>query len=481
PLTAMKRLYHFIGGIYFAIILIATTTAFVIAGTFLESFADSHKFAAAFTYSSPLFTLLLCGFFVNILVSSLRRWPFKPRHIPFLITHLGLLMLLSGAIGKIFFGVQGTLRVVEGSGSHRILLPDTHAVEITSPEATTYWLASLNDSCKVGDTEIQCITWRPNSRERLEFWIKGSQAYINGLPPFPVVDWTPGQELAPTITARTETAENWEFAAYRTHDLPALAKATYAADGPIDFSPVTGFGKVSNGRPREPSLILVEDTFGDNHLWAYYADGRIASEVFRRESIESLIAYGDGYKGYAIESALLPSLECPITRSHTAQAPCNKLEDNLPLIVLKAFDEEIPLTFDRFAIGMRWPILKGKYLVRFQPMSSDIPYHIRLHTAKQTNYPGGSQPYRYEAMITVTDRRDSTITETTLSMNKVHETWDGYRFYLSNIAPGNEGALHQVQIVVNHDPVKYWLTYPGAIFMSLGVILLFLFNRARWT
>ena len=58
-------------------------------------------------------------------------------------------------------------------------------------------------------------------------------------------------------------------------------------------------------------------------------------------------------------------------------------------------------------------------------------------------------------------------------MNNVHETWEGYRFYLSNISPSGEESVKRIQLVVNHDPAKYWLTYPGAIILSIGILLLF--------
>src|SRR5262245_7609377 len=103
---------------------------FVIAGTFLESKTESHRFAARFTYSNPLFSVLLWLFFVNILFSALRRWPFKVHHIPFLITHFGLLMILAGMLVKKSYGVQGSLGIIEGSGSQEILLQDTSVLHI---------------------------------------------------------------------------------------------------------------------------------------------------------------------------------------------------------------------------------------------------------------------------------------------------------------------------------------------------------------
>src|SRR4051812_16691922 len=99
----VKSLYYFLGGVYFALILISSVALFVIAGTFIESLTQSHSYAALFTYENPLFSALLWGFFINILFSATRRWPFKWKHIPFLITHLGLLMILAGVLAKHYF------------------------------------------------------------------------------------------------------------------------------------------------------------------------------------------------------------------------------------------------------------------------------------------------------------------------------------------------------------------------------------------
>ena len=62
--------------------------------------------------------------------------------------------------------------------------------------------------------------------------------------------------------------------------------------------------------------------------------------------------------------------------------------------------------------------------------------------------------------------------ETTISMNHVHQTSDGFRFYLANLTQPSPYSARQAQIVVNGDPAKYWLTYPGGIILALGIVLL---------
>jgi uncharacterized protein YijF (DUF1287 family) len=38
---------------------------------------------------------------------------------------------------------------------------------------------------------------------------------------------------------------------------------------------------------------------------------------------------------------------------------------------------------------------------------------------------------------------------------------------------GKPAEMKQVQIVVNYDPAKYYLTYPGGCLVALGIFLLF--------
>lgn len=129
-MKAAKRIFHFLGSIDLAILLIAGTALFVAAGTFLEAHSDSHLFSASMTYHHPFFLALIWGFFINILLSALRRWPFQRKHIPFLTTHLGLLMLLGGVIIKSYYGTQGSMQIMEGGASNRLFSPNTHVIQV---------------------------------------------------------------------------------------------------------------------------------------------------------------------------------------------------------------------------------------------------------------------------------------------------------------------------------------------------------------
>lgn len=744
----MKVIYHFLGSVYFAIILLCCVALYVVVGTFIESYTGSHRYAAYFTYANPLFVGLLWGFFINILLSSLRRWPFRTKHIPFLITHFGLLMILGGVLIKAYFGVQGYLTVVEGSASNEILLPDTQAIllETRNPLNQREIVSAIypvKDKIRTSEINLELLDSHPHSIEYLQAWLYDNCGIINNQPFLLNDNCT---EPCSQISLENKT---WEIFGGNTQNVEEVAKEIYLKNVQVvvkdtknkkvlhqgllkeflhnaiqlqnigeikaylDFhvsvdglksllnvdlprhekmqifltgnqclwninatSPFLGKLPIEMEFIQKPALVLLKDSFDDLFFFAFDQHGSIFLETFPNNQWRSMIVYDQGFGGYSAQYKLpimqskevlekdslnklqaqisdslhdietfspplkllyhaslkadkkfpnvaisflenwennhgwllpnshffdedtravlshidwnaisekerkgcywmhvifsevenetqkgrtlldilserqwpflnelknvktdeeryqlftkqvfalvdylpsneyiLPSeynarllsaylrlhnihlslvkeviskpkqlitLESPLNSSKEAVASLKKLEDNQPLITVAATKgmhrELIKLTYDKFAQGIKWPILDGTYLVRFQPVLQTIPYKVRLRQARQINYINSQQAYSYESDLIVSDLRDQSQEEKTVSMNQVHETWDGYRFYLANITPPDEGAVKKVQMVVNHDPAKYWLTYPGALILTLGIVLLFWFS-----
>jgi|GEM_PF-1295239 len=235
----MKRFFHFLGSLPFAIGLIAVTAIMVILGTVLESWGSSHLLAARWIYEHPFFSFLLSLFFINILFSTLRRWPFKIRHIPFLMTHLGLLMMIGGTMIKHRLGLQGELTVWEGSGNQHVLLPHTYALAIENRVHASdrkAWIAleSFHPATyhPPGFPQLKCkiIGYAPHVKEKLDTWIKGSHAAIAGFPPLPVQYWEPSQPFPEAMSHSfrgTRESIRWSVLALRTSHVKEAMRQAY--------------------------------------------------------------------------------------------------------------------------------------------------------------------------------------------------------------------------------------------------------------
>ncbi len=740
----MIKLFRFLGSVYFAILLILLAACYAIMGTFIESGTSSHQYAARLTYNNPAFNLLLCGFFCNIFISTCRRWPFRLRHIPFIMTHLGLLMILGGVLMKNYFGRQGSMQIMEGTGQDEIYIAHRPALLLEKrnafrslPEKSVIPLPLPSTAAK--DLSIETVSYYPHSKEIIETWIKGDCGVLFGLPPFPLntpiqarltapVPWTfvalqsenplsafqniyedtfnlrlidakterllyeknlkdamqaplilPQGEANVSLKLPFSSQEGFSDPCIDIHITPQEGTKTQhytlPLAGPLrgqmigQASPFFGAPGIRMELHGTPSVFFIENPLHEVYLFAFDSGGRVYAELFKSDTLSRLAVYDRGFSGYSVwadlpfsnetsptletlklqkikmdlarplensyalasplnllqgackvnqidfieclldflyswhtsQALLLPDecegksslqkcmesldwnqlpedirkgcywtafllgrlqemlpyepdlkaclhvmkwpliaaleadaepellhlwvqqifsvachlpdpsfkisngkilsslfllhrihlsymppfaleapssfrLECPITFKFQSLPSLTQLEDNMPLIQLKFTEreqtEDVYLRFDRSLSGLKTPVLNGRYLVRFQPYSEEIPYRLRLRQARQVNYPDSNQPCSYECDLIVTDKRTGEADETTLSMNHVYETWEGYRFYLSNIFPPDEGSVKRVQIIVNLDPAKYILTYPGCILMVIGIISL---------
>lgn len=320
-MNLIKKIGYFLGSIWFTFFLLFTTALVVIIGTILESHTESHLYASSFTYSHFFFNALLWGFFVNILISALRRYPFKFRHLPFLITHLGLLMILGGQLIKHRYGLQGVMKVIEGSGSNRVLIPDTFALQIEETNGRIGYLElSKNHAFKIAD-------FHPHSKEIKKAWIKDQFAYIFGLNPIPVTTsaTTPTlfkdsngviwhvyaiktdqvKETAENVylkhlkvnsNAKSELFFNYTEEGFKNPCL--LCQETIALQGPTALLNASKID-ISN----QPTLLLIDDLNQNVHFFAYDQFGHVFSQKFT-EDLPSVIAYNDGFAGYGTQFSL---------------------------------------------------------------------------------------------------------------------------------------------------------------------------------
>ena len=109
-----------LGSLKFAIFLIASLAVLLIASTLTES-AYGTPFAQKVFYQAGWFDLFLSLLWVNVFCSTILRYPFKKNHAGFLVTHIGILTLLIGALLSRLFGVEGQMPLHEGEHKRSIL------------------------------------------------------------------------------------------------------------------------------------------------------------------------------------------------------------------------------------------------------------------------------------------------------------------------------------------------------------------------
>ena len=115
----MRRLLAVLGSLRIAAPLLIAIAGVLAWGTIYET-----RFGTAavqrFVYQAWWFQALLGFLAVNLAVAAASRWPWKRRHAPFVLAHLGIILILLGGILGGRFGLDGQLIIPEGQAERRL-------------------------------------------------------------------------------------------------------------------------------------------------------------------------------------------------------------------------------------------------------------------------------------------------------------------------------------------------------------------------
>lgn len=120
-MSQISRLFRFLGSGPVAVVLIAIWAIVLTVATFYEARTTSGA-VSTLVYRSWWFAALLVVIAINVTVAALRRWPWQWRHAGFLVTHLAIDLLLLGGLLTVAWGIDGNVKLAEGSGTDRGLL-----------------------------------------------------------------------------------------------------------------------------------------------------------------------------------------------------------------------------------------------------------------------------------------------------------------------------------------------------------------------
>jgi hypothetical protein len=119
----------FFASIKLAVVLLAVLIIAAITGTIYESSFDA-KVARTYVYGAPWFNLWLTFLAANLAVSALSRWPWRKHHVAFLVTHLGIITLLTGSLIGRIWGTEGTITLFKGEPPTNRLLMDQRQLRV---------------------------------------------------------------------------------------------------------------------------------------------------------------------------------------------------------------------------------------------------------------------------------------------------------------------------------------------------------------
>ena len=123
-------LFRLFSSVKLAVVLISVLIVASIAGTIYETSFDA-RVARAYIYNAWWFNLWLTVLCLNLACAAFSRWPWKRHHTGFLITHLGIIVLLVGAMIGRRWGIEGTMTLFKGQPpDNRLEIVDENVVRV---------------------------------------------------------------------------------------------------------------------------------------------------------------------------------------------------------------------------------------------------------------------------------------------------------------------------------------------------------------
>lgn len=129
------RIFEFCASLKLAILLILSLAFYLAIGTIYESRYGAQA-AKYMVYDSTAFLLLLALLAINVLAAALSRYPWKRKQTGFVITHLGIEVLLAGCLWSYRSAIDGKVALRPGDSITSIDL-DSERLSIHFP--TSNW------------------------------------------------------------------------------------------------------------------------------------------------------------------------------------------------------------------------------------------------------------------------------------------------------------------------------------------------------
>lgn len=123
----LQRIWTFLMSIQFGVVLIVFLMATMMFATQFEA-STSTAAMKFYIYGSKWFDVAVFVFVVNLIVNTLRRRPYKFRHIGFITVHCGVLVIVAGGLLTRYRGVDGTMPIPEKQETSAISLPENDLV-----------------------------------------------------------------------------------------------------------------------------------------------------------------------------------------------------------------------------------------------------------------------------------------------------------------------------------------------------------------
>jgi YHS domain-containing protein len=426
-------------------------------GTIVESKLDADA-AHKLVYSSIWMYLIMATLAVNLTAVMIDRWPWKSKHLGFIFAHIGLLVLMCGAIVTKYFGVDGSLTVGVGEKSRHIMVGETDFTVYSSFDGSQY--------TKLYDHEVDFFL-RPPQKYPLQVELPTGLVRVVDFLPYALREEkyvesdreTDGPAIRFQIQNSKVSLSEWLLAQARGTDVVKDL-------GPAQVVFTTGVFKNSGGR----NTIVLRRKQN-----AISTDATLEYEIHTVRDPKN-IKRGLVKPGDTIETGWMGLVFRVLKFIPSAKQEVKFIDHKKPSpLTTAALKIEYAGKEYWIALNSMLKLFNDQavFVVAYTNRRLDLGFDVTLKEFNVGRYQGTMRAASYESVVDI-----PVIGSKVISMNEPLKYGD-YTVYQASFQQDDNGRPVASVFSVNRDPGR-WIKYLGSFFVVFGTIYMFWFkNRAR--
>ncbi len=451
-----------------AVSLLVAIAAALAWGTIYEA-----RFGTAavqrFIYHSWWFQGLLGFLALNLAAAAFGRAPWKKHHIPFLLAHLGIILILVGGVVGSRLGIEGRLMIPEGQSASTLQLP-YNVLVVHQPNPGIH---------REFPTRFETTAW--NHRPHLLFTIPTGEGqidlvvdryYPNALRHEEISD--EGEAENPAIHLTIGERGLWLFARDPDRFGARWGQAHLFFLEPSEaqlHQLLPGKGNPPDeARSPLPSHSLVVVQVPSGKLIA------ILTRDDRRAEVIDPLRVGPSYVHPTLGSRFEVTAHYP--RAKTIEQFSNQDNDvRSPVLHLVAHDGQKGVSSWLALNGATdLPLVKETVRVEYRPAQWELPFSVKLLDFRKIDYPGIQMAAGFESDVELTDPERGLTLKRKISMNNPLK-YRGFTLFQSSYL---QGPVEVTILSVRKDPGTPFV-YTGFILVVLGIVGMFVLRKPEDT
>lgn len=447
------RIFEFFASLELAVFLILSLAVVLAVGTVYES-KYSAAVASREVYRSIWMQLLLWVFMLNLSAAALSRLPWRRHHIGFLVTHLGIIILLLGSWVTQRAGVDGNLVLAPGESGRHARIDENMLYVFRAEAGKAYDLVlseRLDFDLRRPLTEAKQFSFTDAEGRKEVKLLRYLPKAVREVSAETVADGKGMPGLKFRLEGSRASFGDWLF-------LQADTGATREV-GPAVFR-----------FQREKPDLKVKPERATVVLWL---EGKGAPRLAVARAGQPFTSMGRIVPGKAVELGWMDFKFLPVEYHESAlpKAEYRELARSAPAAeALEAVEVGLggqSLWLELGAAG-QIPLGSSLYYLQFTKRQVDLGFDVKLKDFRIGFYEGTKRAKSYESEVEVAGATH------VISMNEPLRH-GGYRLYQASYEADEEGKPRYSVLSVNLDPGRF-TKYFGCFMMVLGIVSMFYFK-----